>query len=293
MALKQQIKRLAIGSGLLLGPHLPTPALRRYFCHHCVPYLLDPVLLPKTLVKRPARRVGVKVLCDPHTYVHRSYYWCGTFFEEEVEAYLLREVKAGDSVIDVGMNVGHIAIPAAALVGAQGRVIAFEPNVGLAHQVQALAREHGFSQLQIHTVGLGHQAGRFTLRMEPEHAGSATLRDTILEGFTLSIDVEVKIGDEALRHEHLPGRVFLKLDVEGCEINALLGLRETLLRVDDAIIEVSPEWLGSDGVAELFGLMKNAGMDAFDVDVSGQARRELRPSEIKSQRNVFFVRNRC
>ena len=137
--MKKSLKRTLIVLAKWLGPRLLTPKSRRLFCDRVVPYLMDPEVLPRGLQARRTRRFGVEVLCDPYVYVHRDGYWCGVFFEEEVEAYMLREVSSGDTVIDVGMNVGHITIPAAALVGPRGRVISFEPNIELVKRVRAAA----------------------------------------------------------------------------------------------------------------------------------------------------------
>lgn len=39
-----------------------------------------------------------------------------------------RLVQPGDTVLDVGANIGAHALPLARLVGASGRVVAFEPT---------------------------------------------------------------------------------------------------------------------------------------------------------------------
>ena len=49
----------------------------------------------------------------------------GEYSEGEV-ATMRRYVKPGDTVIDVGANIGSLTLPMAGLVGAQGRVYAFE-----------------------------------------------------------------------------------------------------------------------------------------------------------------------
>src|SRR4051812_24573079 len=49
----------------------------------------------------------------------------GEYSEGEV-ATMRRYVSAGDTVIDVGANIGSLTLPMAGLTGAQGRVFAFE-----------------------------------------------------------------------------------------------------------------------------------------------------------------------
>jgi len=266
---------------------LPDAASRRWLFDHVVPPLMDPAVLPMGLTERPLKRIAVDVPCDPYIYVHRNGYWCGVFFEEELESYLLRELKPGDTVIDVGANVGHVALPAAALVAPTGRVLAFEPNPELAALVLASAERQKLP-LVMNAIALGEEDGDFTLQMDPAHTGGATLRSVSDPAFSRSVTCSVRRGDAVM--PALTGRVFLKVDVEGFERSTIRGLRETLKRVDHAVLEISPDWLGADGVAELFGLMSEAGLAAFELRVDGSVGPPVRPEAVTSQVNVLFLR---
>lgn len=286
--MKRHIKSIGIAAAKILGPRLPTTSVRRWFCERIAPLLMDPAVLPRGLVERPLRRIRVRVPCDPYVYVHRNGYWCGIFYEEEVESYLIRELKPGDTVIDIGANVGHVALPAAALVGPGGRVLAFEPNPELAALVLECARKQGLP-VKMHAYGLGDEEGSSTLKMEPDHAGGATFRNLAdARDFSRSLLCEVRRADDVIGALH--GRVFLKIDVEGFELKVLHGMRETLKRVDHAIVEVSPQWLGSDGVARLFEMMALAGLEAHFLGADGSILAPARPAEIAGQINVLFLR---
>lgn len=252
---------------------------------------MDPSILPMGLVERRTRHFGISVLCDPYVYVHRNSYWCGIFYEEEVECYIRHEIKAGDSVIDVGMNVGHVALPAAVLVGPQGKVLAFEPNTELASRVRKLAERQRLQQLKILPYGLGSVDGFFELKMEPTHAGGATFRDSfVTEDFSKIIQSEVRIGDTVLATENFTGKVFLKMDVEGFEVQALTGMVKTLSRIDHAIIEISPDWLHIAGIKALFEIMERGGLYAYRLCKDGTVGDRIFPELITSQINVIFRR---
>ena len=274
-----------------VGPLLPTPSARSWLCDRVVPYLMDSRVLATGLVERRTRHFGVRVLCDPYVYVHRKGYWCGVFYEEELEAYLLRNIGSGDTVIDVGMNVGHVTILAAARVGPSGKVLAFEPNVDLARQVKAFAERQSLQQVLVLPFGLGSAAGFFDLKMEPCHSGGATLRDSVAEEvLSVKTRCEVRVGDETLRTHAFPGKVFLKIDVEGFEIETLVGLEETLGRVDHAVIEVSPDWLKATGVTQLFEIMKCKGLYPYQLAKNGLPGAPVLPSQVQRQINVLFLR---
>jgi FkbM family methyltransferase len=249
---------------------------------------MDPSVLPPGLVERPLKHIPVSVPVDPYIYVHRNSYWCGVFYEEELEHYMIRELRPGDTVIDVGVNVGHVSLPAAALVAPTGKVYGFEPNPALA----SLVSDCGARQmlpLQISACGLGERADSFPLSMDPAHTGGATFRATDKTELAHTIMCNVVVGDEVL--PPLAGRVFLKVDVEGFEISVLRGLSRTLLLVDHAVLEVSPQWLGLKGVEELFDLMKVAGLDAHQLLIDGKVGPLLAPADVATQINVLFRRN--
>ena len=200
-------------------------------------------------------------------------------------------MHAGDSLIDVGMNVGHVALPAAKLVGPTGRVVAFEPQVDLAHRVKELAQKQELSALHVHSCGLADIEGELLLAMRPD-IGAATFRsDTTAATRKQGIRCHVRIGDEMLRHQVLPGRVGLKIAAEGFELSVLRGLRVTLRdRVDYAIIEVTPRWLGAAGIHELFSMMREAGLEARVLQSGGTATQVLKASEVQSPTLVAFLR---
>ena len=174
--LRLGLKRTAAWVASGVGHRLTRPEHRRFLCDRIVPALMDERTLPRKVVEVPLRRIPIRVPCDPYVYVHRNTYWCGIFFEEELESFLLREVRAGDTFIDIGMNVGHVSLPAAYLTGPQGAVHAFEPQAALAALVGQLARQQGLSALQIHNCGLGEKDDELVLRVDPTHLGGATFR---------------------------------------------------------------------------------------------------------------------
>ena len=63
--------------------------------------------------------------------------------------------------------------------------------------------------------------------------------------------------------------------------------------MDAAIIELSPEWLGTGGVGELFSLMSAAGLSAYQLLPDGSRGRALTPEYPGVvQQNVLFLRSK-
>ena len=286
--MKELIKRGACATLSVLGPHLPTRGLRWWAAQRLSPALLDERVLERSLTARGLRG-GPAVLCDPYRYAHRLPYWTGRLHEEDLEAYLRGSVGSGDTVIDVGANCGHFTALGAHLVGRQGRVYAFEPIPRLAEAVREHCRRLGFSQVEVFAMALGDANGMARLHVRGDEEGVSNLRGPVPGGDSEVLDVPVRLGDDVLAGREMPGRVFLKMDVEGFELSALSGLRHLLrTRVDHAVIEVTPAWLGPGGTRGLFELLLSCGLGARRLE-GGAA---LNPEAVGEQDNVLFVRER-
>ena len=272
---------------------LPTnQTIRERIAVEVVPRLLD--RFPSELVERPLRGKCVKVLCNPHLYVHRAPYFFGVLFEMHLQRYIERTVRSGDTVIDVGSNAGHVTMLAAEAVGPTGRVIGFEPNPELAERLTQHVSSQDLPNTQIVSVALGPADGEAELAIPGAHTGGGTLgsTDRFSDNETENVSVLVRRGDDLLLAEDLPGRVFLKIDVEGFEPGVLEGLPRFLAaKVDHAVIEVTPEWIGGvAGVERIFQMMSEAGMTPWALKSNGQLGDRLEPKMILQQTDVLFTR---
>jgi tRNA G37 N-methylase Trm5 len=91
------------------------------------------------------------------------------WFEDELNA-LRRILKPGQTVLDIGANLGMYALSMARVVGQEGRVIAFEPASNTAALLQQSADLNGFSQIEVDARAVGDRSGtaRLTLDLNPE-----------------------------------------------------------------------------------------------------------------------------
>lgn len=153
------------------------------------------------------------------------------FWEVEFDLLDLLTDRGRDAV-DIGMNLGLYATRLGALCRT---VHAFEPNPALIEEVRPRTRRN----VTIHRVALSDRAGAATLtlprRNNHTEPGMATLegRASLDRYFSGDPALEVETMEVPLRTLDSFGlaRVgFLKMDVEGHEMPALAGGRETLER---------------------------------------------------------------
>jgi FkbM family methyltransferase len=68
------------------------------------------------------------------------------YWEYWVSDFMWRNIKPGDTVIDVGANLGYYSVLMADLVGSTGRVVSFEPNPRLFELLQRNVGINGFTR---------------------------------------------------------------------------------------------------------------------------------------------------
>lgn len=224
---------------------------------------------------------GTPLIHDPTDWTCRSAYE-GTY-EREVLRLLGGLLRGGDSVIDVGANVGIITANAAQLVGPTGRVIAIEPSPRCLPDLKLLSGE--FRNVTIVAAALGPREGSVELTGwdNPDHRGLGTvvvghragIMDNWHDGNAVAVP-QMRLQDLIDTHLDADDEIaLLKVDVEGYEPDVLAGA-PTLFserRVRSAILEVTPTvdstWSG-DLIAAAAG-----GYDAFAIEESGPLLRRL------------------
>jgi FkbM family methyltransferase len=142
--------------------------------------------------------------------------------DEELRT-LIRSLPADANCVDVGANMGHIL---GAMVEScpDGRHVAFEPVPQLA---QDLRRR--FPDVDVRGQGVADAPGRTAFTVvpgKPSRSGISATLDLTVETSVQEIEIEVTTLDEALPAEFRP--TLIKVDVEGGELEVLLGARRVL-----------------------------------------------------------------
>jgi FkbM family methyltransferase len=148
---------------------------------------------------------------------------CTPDYEELLTHGYGRFLDGRSIAVDVGANLGFHT----GKLARYGRVIAFEPIPE--HAAQLRAQFAGQSNVEIREVALGRVAGEQSFYHFPVGHGVSGLRPrTDQAEAATEIRVRVETIDSQLGA--LDRLTYIKIDVEGGEIDCLLGGRETIMR---------------------------------------------------------------
>jgi FkbM family methyltransferase len=162
----------------------------------------------------------------------------GGSYEPGIAAILDRYVKPGMSVVDIGANIGYLTMLLASLVEPSGLVVAVEPNPDNIKLLEASRRVNNFDQVLVIQAAAGRQTGVLALNVSHSNGMTGELPSNV-DAIFASRPVPCFALDAILpkdKHFNL-----VKIDTEGAELNALIGLSETMDRDRPVIVsEFSP-----------------------------------------------------
>lgn len=295
---KTSLKRTLLRVMDIVG-HIPLPDTERdWLCRRFCPRLLDPRVLPRQLYARRLRGLPVTVLCNPYIYSHRNTYWFGYLYDVGLDRYLRSQLQPGDSVIDIGCHIGHLTTLAAALVGDQGHVFAFDPRQDLVKMAKEHCAAQKLNQVSVFSMGLSGQEGQATVHVDPNRLGAGRLGSMGVGGGSptttndTTVNIDIRRGDDVMGNLNFTGRVFARVSVEGREPDVIRGMPQLLTDViSHMMVEVTPGWVdGVGGLVDLFAMMNDHGFEAKQLLRSGKVGDTLLPYTVRSTTNVLFIK---
>jgi FkbM family methyltransferase len=255
--------------------------------------LLDPMLKPflSRLNQLPFWHQQIRVWESVYTaptldrllslYAHR-FGWMGS-----AEARFLRSVVCRDSIVaDIGANQGLYTVWLARLA-ASGHVYALEPDPEL---FQCLQMNIGSNQLtNITAIRAAAHSRPGTLAFAANHLNRGDNRVSTNSNLSSSLEkVPAVTIDEIVGKRSLD---LLKIDVQGFEIEVLLGAKETLKKNQTLtiVVEFWPYGLRQAGhePKELFQILENAGFSIAVLERDGRPRR-LSPEKLNWYRATQY-----
>lgn len=214
-----------------------------------------------------ARVPGGEIRADLNEYVGRAAFYVGDL-DRKITWICGRIVRPGDTVMDVGANIGLVTIWLSALVGPTGKVFAFEPNPKLQDDLQATLRRNMLSNVVLSTVALGSERTSLLLRVPRENVGKGSLvRHGDLNGCE-SFQVPVVPLSDIVAEQKITSIRLIKIDTEGFEADVINGAEHVLrsIRPEAILFEMNDtKTIGYLGERPVFNILRDLDYGFFRI----------------------------
>jgi FkbM family methyltransferase len=208
-------------------------------------------------------------------------------FESEL---ICSRVSEGDTVLDLGGNIGYYANMLARKVGREGAVYTFEPEPENYALLCRNVAENKFTWITAVNAAVAESSGFITLWRSPDNAGDHRIFEP--DASWASIKVKSVCLDEYFV-DNCPSFTLIKMDIQGAEIHALRGMKRLLANSPNVRIAIEfwplglhrAGWSGND----LINLLEDYGFDLYEID---ERRKVLAPLDRESLLKRCTAENR-
>ncbi len=176
-------------------------------------------LIPPTAVVKIKTGLNKGARWKVGSSIHKC--WIGTY-ESDMQSAVAKLVRPGMTVWDVGANAGFYTLAFSRLVGAQGRVFAFEPFAENADNILSHVRLNNLRNAVLVQAALGPTSGLTGFKTAELNAKGRISKDET------SYLVPVFTVDDFVVQHPTSRPDLLKIDVEGAESSLLNGARSFL-----------------------------------------------------------------
>ncbi|AUP78846.1 FkbM family methyltransferase [Flavivirga eckloniae] len=203
------------------------------------------------------------------SFMHKGYWYYGKKREKNPMELFNKIIKKGDCIIEMGGHIGYISQYFSYLVGSNGQVIIFEPgennlpylklntqnrnNVRL--EEKAVSDTNGYADFYLENLtGQNNSLLKdYDLFQDNQQYSGLEIERKIVKLETITIDTFLE--------KNYPNQKidFVKIDVEGAELQAIKGMKQTMLKyLPSLMIEVT------ENIKEIFDILTNLDYFIFD-----------------------------
>ncbi|UCC22923.1 MAG: FkbM family methyltransferase [Planctomycetota bacterium] len=216
-------------------------------------------------------------------------------WEEMESSFILHNLKDGDVFIDVGANIGYFSMLAAGQKAAL--VLAIEP-IPTTYEILDMNIKYNrlTEAIQPLNIALGSRShtAKFTYALGPKNHAEYQVNN--IHSNLPTIDVTVVTLDSLLRSRNKINKVdFIKVDIEGCEYDFLLGAKKSIETFKPMIMmEIEEPRLAKYNATaqEVFAFMDSLGYKYLSVGKDSIREGTTYTEDLKKGRNFIFYTNR-
>jgi FkbM family methyltransferase len=205
-------------------------------------------------------------------------------FEESETKLVKRVIKKGDTVLDIGANIGYYTLIFANLVGNEGKVFAFEPDPMNFSLLKKNIKINRYKNVILENKAVSNKTGKIKLYLGDSNRAINRIYDAKIGDATKSIEIDAVKLDEYFKN-YDKKIDFIKIDVEGSESSAFEGMSSILKKTRNLkmMTEFYPFLIKKFGGSpeQYLNLLLNFGFNLYDVqNIKTTKMKPTNPSEL-------------
>jgi FkbM family methyltransferase len=258
---------------------------KRYFGIH--QRLFRPYNLFKGVIRKTGLH-GFQMILHVDDWIQQNLYFLGEYEKAELKA-IAQFLKEDGVFIDIGANIGLYTLYASQVTNKNARIISFEPfseNFKTLSQNIAL---NDLSNVRLEKIAIGEKDGMVNLYYDEQDKNLGMVSTKPLEK-GLKEEVKVVTLDSYLKDKAIAKIDLIKIDIEGFEYSALLGMKNTLATFyPTLLIEILNHNVSSGQDSNCDSLLNDLGYKKYFIDDNGK----LSENNVNlNRRNYIYTKQR-
>lgn len=175
---------------------------------------------------------GILLNISPQSHLHLIYRNIEPHFQQILSKY----INKGDTVFDIGANIGYVSTAMSKLVGQDGKVFAFEAVPMTAKAFTENIKLNNCTNIQLIQKALSDKVGKATFRIPNggENHSMASMMWHKSDDDTINVVVDTIVIDQDEKLKQITPS-FIKIDVEGAEGLVVKGMQELITKSSPVI----------------------------------------------------------
>ncbi|NLO19752.1 MAG: FkbM family methyltransferase [Ignavibacteria bacterium] len=244
---------------------------------------------PKNVIS--SIRAGIKMNLDIREYIQSTLYLFG-HYELPLMKYIEKNVKESQVVFDIGANVGFLTLTFSKQAKKNGKVYAFEPEPKNFKKLQENVLLNNFQNISLNNFAISSINDKLKLYLSDDNNFGTHSLVNERNNSENYVNVDTVKLDDFVFQNNIKKIDWMKIDVEGAELDVVNGAKKTLIDLKpNLIIEVISENMKKRGLSSV--LFKKMMLDEFAyfpflINNSGKLLEDSADNENNSENLVFI-----
>ncbi len=180
--------------------------------------------------------------------------------EDQATDELMKRVKPGMVIAEVGANIGYYALMEAKAVGPKGKIYAIEPIPNNVELLKKNIEANDYKNIEVFNKAAGDKNEKKKILISRQANLSTFCENVELDQSGETIEVDVVTLDSFFKNRKKPQVV--RMDVEGYEYEILQGMKKIMKESKNLLffIEVHADFMGAEKTIDFLKLLKENGI---------------------------------